>query len=135
HPRARRAAAHRDVPGIDVKTRPRPAGPLLDELAGAAGYILVAPDPRVDDTAVPEPPEMHGEIGVLAVHPDREPAGDDGGSTPEHRERARDDDDAVDQALRQPGKPELEQHLEGSQAVEPGRRVRPGLLHGAHHAD
>ena len=135
HPRPGQAAAQRHVPGVDVKAGPRPPGALLQEFAHVARHVLVRADARVDHHAVTEPPDLHGEVGILAIHPDREAAGDDRGPAAEGGEGTGNDDDAVDHALAQPFEPELEQGLQGAQPVEPGHGIGPRLFHGAHGAD
>ena len=123
------------MPGVDVEAGAGPAGALLDEFAGAAGHVLVGADPRVDHHPVAQPADLHGEVGVLAVHPDREAAGYRYRAAPQGGEGARDDHDPVHQALAEPGEPELEGRLQHPHPVEPGDGVGARFLHGAHAAD
>ena len=60
----------------------------------------------------------------------RETPGPVHGITAEGGEGAGDHHDAVDQALAKAREPELEQGLQGAQAVKPGHVICPRLLHG-----
>src|SRR5262249_42477266 len=82
-----------------------------------------------------EPADLHGDVGVLAVHANREASGLDDRITAEGGERAGDHHDAVDQALAEARETELEQGLERAQVVKPGHMICPWLLHGTYAAE